>query len=498
MLKCATALFFISGALLAHPFPTEELGRFSELFIYPDRVDVRYTLTLTRLLAIEEIAIMNRDGDNRISEEERSAYFRELQRTLLAGLELRLDGKRLPLSPKGEVQIKPPAYRVMHFEASFPRIGGGTHTIYYRDDNYPGILGPVEITAFAGEGIDLGDFENVDFSKKYAELREKPYEVKDYMDAMQMRELELRFWLKGERVQVARGTPAEKPPSKAVRKPPEKEPSLIVKLWKKSARKMEETADRLFTGENVGIRFTIFAFIAFFFFGAVHALTPGHGKTIAAAYLIGSRGRVVDALLLGIVVTATHTSSVIILGIVVKLLKDVFLPQRLGPWIASLSGAIILFMGFYLLLKRVAMMARTGEALPHTHGHHHEHDEGHHHDEHHDHAEGVRGGDILSLGIAGGMVPCPEAFAVLLAAINWNRTLLGIALILVFSLGLALVLIAIGVLIVYGRLAIGEGKPGSRLVSCYLPIGSAVVIMLLGIGLTVAPLMRAGIIVINL
>ena len=105
---------------------------------------------------------------------------------------------------------------------------------------------------------------------------------------------------------------------------------------------------------------------------------------------------------------------------------------------------------------------------------------------------------LLSLGIAGGIVPCPDALAVLLLAIGFNHLLLGLFLLLAFSLGLAAVLIAIGVLLVTGRMKLPKGARESKVVRIYLPVASAIAITILGAAMTVVPLARAGILTIRL
>jgi len=486
----AVAIVFVMapGTGLGHPFPSEELGRFSQLYIYRDKVRVTYTLSLTKLLAIEEVAAMNADGDGRVTPAERARHFGELQKTILGGLTLEVDGEPTPLAIAGQVEERPPRYRVMRFEGKFPPATTGTHKIYFRDDNYPGVIGPVEITAYAGGEVDLGDFKNVDFSKRYKELIKNPYDVQAFLDAMQMRELEVFFRPLGSAagtVGTAETKQETSPPAARAPGATHKRDATLTRPWKKAAEKMESVAGRMFTGGAPGLKFTILAFAAFFFFGAVHALTPGHGKAVVAAYLIGSRGKARDAVVLGLIVSLTHTASVLLLAVIVKLMKDVFLPERAGPFIAAASGLVILGMGVWLFARRAA----AWRGRPHEGGHDHSHE--------HQPAPVTLGG-LVSLGVAGGMVPCPEAFAVLLAAINWQRLLLGGALILAFSAGLALVLTAVGLLMVAGRMKLDERIRESRLVTVYLPLGSAAAIIVLGAVLTVMPLLGAGIVVVNI
>ena len=247
------------------------------------------------------------------------------------------------------------------------------------------------------------------------------------------------------------------------------------------------------------------------FLGAAHALEPGHGKTIVAAYLIGSRGTVGNALFLGGIVTFTHTFSVILLGLVALFASQYIHPEQIFPWLGTASGLLIIGLGTWLLVNHL-----RGRGFGHSHeeehhGHHdHSHEEEHHHDHgehHHSHEEEHHGhsheipskvtlGSLLTLGISGGIVPCPGALVILLLAVALHRIAFGLLLLVAFSVGLAAILIAIGVLIVKARPLVerfsGDGRWIQR-----LPIASAVVIIVVGCAITLGTLMDSGVILIN-
>ena len=265
--------------------------------------------------------------------------------------------------------------------------------------------------------------------------------------------------------------------------------------------------------------FLVVALGVAFLAGAAHALTPGHGKAVVAAYLAGSRGTIGDAVYLGTVVTITHTAGVFALGLITLYASQYFLVDRLLVWLSFASGLLIVGIGGWLFWDRWQALRATdgGEAAEHRHWplgkshshvgeHAHDHHDAHEHgDEHahshshgdhehthshgdHDHAHGhddrpmpkAGRGSLLSMGISGGLVPCPEALAVLLISFTINRLALGLVILLAFSLGLAAVLIAIGVAMVLAgpalkRLAI-DG-PWMKV----LPVASALVVTLLGV-----------------
>jgi nickel/cobalt exporter len=205
--------------------------------------------------------------------------------------------------------------------------------------------------------------------------------------------------------------------------------------------------------------------------GGLHALTPGHGKTLVAAYLIGSRGTVRHAAALGSIVTLTHTASVIAVGLLALLAGQYILPDVLVPALEVGAGLLV-----------VALGARLVRARWRTRGGHHDH--GHHHHDHHHMPKDVRPSDLLAMGVSGGLVPCPEALGVMLIAIGLGRIGLGLALIVAFSFGLAVVLIAIGILLVYARSRLerlGKAKSPWRR---WPPLVSALIVTLLGVGIT--------------
>ena len=151
----------------------------------------------------------------------------------------------------------------------------------------------------------------------------------------------------------------------------------------------EHSGDRIkeFMTQPLTLQFAIAALVISFVLGGLHALTPGHGKAIVAAYLVGSKGRVIDAVFLGIVVTFTHTFSVIALGIVM-LVAGSFAPDDVVPWLSLFSGILIVGIGAWLLTKNMKQYY-SGGARSHDHGHDHDHDHdhdhGHSHDDDHDH-----------------------------------------------------------------------------------------------------------------
>jgi ABC-type nickel/cobalt efflux system permease component RcnA len=211
------------------------------------------------------------------------------------------------------------------------------------------------------------------------------------------------------------------------------------------------------------------------FWGAAHALSPGHGKTIVTAYLVGSRGTPLHAALLGLIVTATHTVGVFALGLVTLTLSQFVVPDRLYPWLNLASGLLVVGVGAAVL------SARVRHRLAHAHGHDHHH---HHHHHHHgggDESLGWR--SLVGVGVSGGLLPCPSALVVLLAAISLHRVAFGLLLIVAFSAGLALSITGVGIAAVVAKRLFARASFEGRLVGL-LPAVSALVILVAGVAMT--------------
>jgi nickel/cobalt transporter (NicO) family protein len=208
------------------------------------------------------------------------------------------------------------------------------------------------------------------------------------------------------------------------------------------------------------------------FWGAAHALSPGHGKTIVTAYLVGQRGTPRHAAVLGLIVTVTHTIGVFALGLVTLALSQFVVPDRLYPWLNLVSGALVVGIGASVL--RARWRQRRG------HAHHHEH----HHHRAHGQSQGPTARSLLAVGVSGGLLPCPSALVVLLAAISLHRIAFGLLLIVAFSAGLALTITGIGLVAVLARHSFRRLSFDGPLVRL-LPAASALVILAAGLAMTV-------------
>jgi nickel/cobalt transporter (NicO) family protein len=246
---------------------------------------------------------------------------------------------------------------------------------------------------------------------------------------------------------------------------------------------------RLLNRKEIGWGWMLLGLAVAFGMGGAHALTPGHGKTIVAAYLVGSRGTMKQAAFLGGMVTFTHTSSVFLLGIATLLFSSYVDASKTSRVLGVISGLAIVAVGASLFYQRYRKLRAVG-----SHYHHHPHD--HHHDHHHHHGHGshahshlpegeVTLASLTALGVSGGLVPCPSALVLLLASIALGHVGAGLILLVAFSLGLAGVLMAVGMLVLYAKNWLPDPERTSRHpVFRLVPVLSASVIVCLGLLMT--------------
>jgi ABC-type nickel/cobalt efflux system permease component RcnA len=224
----------------------------------------------------------------------------------------------------------------------------------------------------------------------------------------------------------------------------------------------------ILSGETLPLKLILIGMAAAFALGALHAFSPGHGKTVVAAYLVGNRGTGRHAAFLGSVVTLTHTAGVFLLGIVTLFLSRYVVPEKLYPWIGFVSGLTILYIGLTLFRQRLS-------GLDHDHG-----PDGHSHDV----PQSITFRSLLALGFSGGIIPCPSALVVLLSAIALHRIAVGLLFIAAFSVGLASVLVGVGILVVRTSRLLSRFD-SQNWAARVLPVVSAAIISVIGLGISI-------------
>lgn len=492
------ALLAVPLLAAAHPMGNFSINHYAALRVSANEIDIHYIIDVAEIPTLQEMQQTGMPavpGDPKVG-----AYLAHEQEILRQGLPVTVNGRPQRLRGISKQVIFPPGagglatmkmaftYRiVLDDSASLGRV-----RLEYRDNNFPDRIGWKEIVAVAGGGIKIAS-SSVPAKDRSLELTNYPTDL--ISSPPQDTEAKILFIVAPFPNTHLAGNPVKKvdvtPPPAA-----KQSAALVANVQGTPHNAFTELMNR----RDWGLWFWITAALIAVGLGAFHALEPGHGKTMVAAYLVGSQGTATHAVLLGLIVTASHTAGVYLLGAVTLYASRYIVPDRLYPWLAAASGLTIAGLGLYLLYSRW-----RGKHIHHHHAHphdHHHHDHGHSHDHHHHHAHShahdhshgtVSKRQLLALGITGGIVPCPAALVVLLSAVALHRIAFGLFLIVAFSMGLAAVLIAIGLLMVYARRFMSRVGSEGPVITRWLPIASAAFISVLGFAITLRALTSAGI-----
>jgi nickel/cobalt exporter len=412
-------------------------------------------------------------------------------------------------------------------------------TLAYRDGNYPERAGWKEVVAAAGPGVTLGLSTATGVSRSQ-ELADYPtdlinsppqdlgadmtFSVPSFVSAAAKTAGDSGLTIAAHgngapvatlaaiakqtpRVQKAMPQPASAAPANNTQIGARTDAPGTIQLSANRQPTPRNKFTELVSARNFGFWFLLTAALIAASLGALHALEPGHGKTIVAAYLVGSRGTARHAVFLGLIVTAAHTAGVFLLGSITLYASKRVVAEHLYPWLGMISGIIIAVLASYLMIR--AWVGEDGD---------HSHDIGSAHSHWFaslgrpgiaEKSDSRRPGDggvlsaeparkvsltqLLSLGITGGIVPCPAALVVLLGAFSLHRVGFGLFLIVAFSLGLAAVLISIGLLMVYARKFIARWGNDGPVMKRWLPVASAGFMLILGLGIAGRALLSTGI-----
>ena len=417
----------------AHPLGNFSVNHLVQVKASADRVELRYLLDQAEIPTFQE--------RGRSDAEVIAAKRAEVRRALA----VTADGRRVPLRETGPPRLEhrpgQGGLPTTRLELSFAASARGAGRVEVRDGTFPGRVGWRAVVARPGHGTSVRS--TAPSTDPTGGLRRYPKDALSSPRDQRTATLDVR---PGDGTLTAPRDPGGTPAT---------------------------TADRsggdgfagVFADAAAGRGVLLFFLLAALAWGAVHALSPGHGKTMVAAYLVGTRGRARHALALGATVTITHTIGVFALGLVTLALSQYILPEDLYPWLNLASGLMVLVIGAGVLRSRF----RKARHHDHDHDHNHEHD--------------LSWKGLLGMGASAGLIPCPSALVVLLAAVSQHEIALGLLLIVAFSLGLAGTLTALGLAVVYaGRATSRESVPAW--VGTALPALSALVIVMAGIALT--------------
>jgi nickel/cobalt exporter len=426
LLVLAAASLALPALAAAHPLGNFTVNRFSRIEASGPRLYVRYVLDLAEIPTFQA---------GRINAH---AYARRIARNA----HLTVDGRKAELVPVRSALAHPLGAGGLHTTRLEVVLAGpilhGWISVAYHDNNYRDRIGWKEIVVGAG-------------------TRSTSDELRAYPKDLLQSPLDTS--------------------SVTARLEPGAGPDVTPALSRgKSLEAPDRVADGSFASlvgrSHLSVLVILASLAAALFWGAAHALSPGHGKTIVTAYLVGQRGTPRHAALLGLIVTITHTIGVFALGLVTLALSQFIVPDRLYPWLNLTSGLLVVAIGASVF------WARWRHRRAHAHGHHH------HHHERIEGAEGPSFRSLLAVGVSGGLLPCPSALVVLLAAISLHRVAFGLLLILAFSAGLALSITGIGLVAVLARRAFRRLRFDGPLIRL-LPAASALVILAAGLAMTV-------------
>jgi ABC-type nickel/cobalt efflux system permease component RcnA len=524
-----TALILcFTNKIAAHPLGNFSISQYSAIQIGAQEVELRYIVDMAEIPTYQEI--QETGLVRKADDESTTAYARRKAESLSGGLLLEINGRRVPLQLKSHEIIFPegagglPTLKIGSiYKGQLTAVSGGDYSLSYRDGNFPGRAGWKEIIAVAAPGVKLLS-SSVPETDRSARLSDYPTDLLNSPPQQLAAQMRFAVILPPGRVDnfSAEKTLERVQAAKPVVKPAITETALVrptvvpalgqdwairrtVELRPNSKATPRSSFTEIMARKDLGLGVILAALAIAVGLGAFHALEPGHGKTLVAAYLVGSRGTFKHAFLLGVIVTASHTAGVYLLGAITLYASKYIVPERLYPWLGAISGVMIALLGLILLARRYR---GRDELLGHSHHHHGAHGHDHHHEHDHTHARHHHHGSheqhdhevnqavalkqLLALGISGGMVPCPAALVVLLSAVAMQRIGLGLLLIVAFSIGLAAVLIAIGMLMVYARQFMARFQSEGQWTTRWLPITSSAFILLAGIALTWQALQSAG------
>jgi ABC-type nickel/cobalt efflux system permease component RcnA len=438
------ALFASSpGQADAHPLGNFTVNRYARIELFSDAVRVKYIIDMAEIPAFQEIESIDRDGDGTPSEAETPVYLASKTPDLLDGITLTLGDEERDLEPvaqqvtypEGQAGLSTVRIELLLQTPSAP----GPAELTFADDNFSDRVGWKEIVIAPAEGVVL--------SGSSAPTQDTSRELTEYPGDLLSSPLDVRTaHLTFDATDAAPSPPVS---------------SLSSELPETTVRRAGDGFASLIDARNLTVTVIVLSILAAFAFGALHALEPGHGKTLVAAYFVGVKATAKEAVLLGLIIAATHTIGVFTIGLIILFGSQFILPETLYPWLSLASGLMVLALGLRLLMVRsrgLSFLRRIvcpNPFIRSTSSTTRHHDHAHGHDHAHPHAHQPPAGSpwkgLVAIGLADGLTPSPSALIVLLAAVSLDRIGLGVLLIVAFSAGLAAVLTLVCLAFVYAR-----------------------------------------------
>jgi nickel/cobalt exporter len=454
------------------------VNQFSGLTLQRHDVELHYVVVFGQLPALAQLHAADANHDGVTSQQERDAYVGQLAQNFAQALDLRIDATPVALHAATWSSALPTetggfSLRVdVHYRGVLPAASGSPRSLEFTNNNFSGRMGWNEIVLQPAPGLTV--FNTNAYANSLTAALADALNSLPPDGPLQERSVHAQWGS-----QVPAGVALQAP---RLRTSAMNATASIETTW--LAKRTRSLVDVIST-PRLAPGIVALALLGALLLGAVHALSPGHGKTIVGAYLIGSRGTPRHAVFLGLTVTITHTVGVFALGLITLYAAQFLAPERLLPIMSVASGLLVLAMGSVMLWQRItaarqptfiAMTPSPSASGMHSHG-------GgpmHTHLPPRAAGERVTWRALLALGISGGLVPCPSALVLLLAAVALNKTAFGMLLVTAFSVGLAITLTAVGLTFLWARSRLPQARLGSRWPRL-LPVLSAAIITLLGV-----------------
>ena len=495
MLLTLAVVLVNAPGVSAHPLGNFTISHYTEIHVTRNGLALEFILDMAEIPAFQEIALLDKNRDGKAGSEELGDYPQRQCEVIRQQISLLRNHAAAVLDlGKAEIAFPPGAGGLSTlrlscaFSSNFGQLEPNDN-FSFMNNNYPDRLGWREVVV-KPDGVRLDGV----FAESSISNRLNTYPADQLTSPLDVRQVSF---------QVVGDTAASRV-NEGNRSQPQQDKSI---LDANGNRFMQLIT--LQDGSPFGM---LLALLAAFVWGGLHSMTPGHGKAVVGAYLVGSRGTARHAVLLGLTTTITHTAGVFALGLITLFASRTVLPEQIFLWISLLSGLMVVSIGLTLTIRRLrAALAKRrlpghSHMKPHQHidgledhTHSHDQEQEHEHEDSHSHQDhthlppetGVTWRSLIAMGISGGLLPCPSALVVLLGAIALGRIGFGMALVVAFSLGLAGVLTGIGLLLVYGRHWF-ERMPVRSRVYELIPAASALVITILGVGISLRALNQIG------
>ena len=470
-------LFIIATAagcvISAHPLGNFSVNQFSRIEASTTEIKIHQVLDLAEIPTFQAFGTIDADKDGKLSDAELTAYMADLSPEYISKLSLTIDGQPLALSAvdsKIRTQNGEGALTTLRLEwelTAKPQASISDGRITFVNNNYAERIGWREMIV-NGAGIRVFD-SSIHSNSMSDDLRVYPQDLISSPLAERSAEFS-----------VTTGTI----PSGSV--------ALTSREGKTATPVQTDRLAGLISVTEITPMVALFGLLVAFGLGAAHAMSPGHGKTVVGAYLVGSKGTPKQAVFLGLTVTVTHTLGVFALGLITLFASNYILPEKLMPFLGFVSGLMVFFIGISLFKDRLfSLLGWNKKSAAHHHEHPpHDGEESHSHDgvththggSTHSHAvpDKITGSSLLALGISGGLLPCPSALVLMLASISAGRIGYGLILTIAFSFGLAATLTIVGLIFLNIGNFFGKTSLAGNRAFRVLPVLSAFVVAFVG------------------